>query len=105
MEPRCPRLELTIKNITANTNTAITASPPITPPTIALTGAELEFDVEEVVDGGVEDEVGRVLEEGKEFGLVEADADCVVCVVFPVSVGVGYPKGYCVPVEMPFIPE
>lgn len=105
MEPRCPRLQRMTKNITANTNTAITASPPITPPTIAPTGAELEFDVEEVVDGGVEDEVGRGLEEDKEFGLVGADVDCVVCVVIPVSVAVGYPRGYCVPVEMPFIPE
>lgn len=82
----------------------MTATPPITPPTIAPTGTDLEFDVEDVVDGGVEDEVDSGLEEDKEFRSVGADSDGVVRIVVPVSVGVGYPRGYCVPVEMPFIP-
>lgn len=44
------------RNITANVNRAITASPPTTPPTIAPTGTDFEFE-----EGGVEEDVESTL--------------------------------------------
>ena len=70
--------------------TPMTARPPITPPTIAPTGTELEFELEgmlEVEEGEPVDE-----EEGKELEAVVAASDVL---------GAEYPGGYCVPVEMP----
>jgi hypothetical protein len=69
---------------------AMTARPPITPPTIAPTGTDLEFEVERML----EVEVGELVdeEEGKELGVVTAVSDVLE---------VEYPGGYCVPVETP----
>lgn len=71
----------------------IKARPPMTPPTIAPTGAELPrwpdgFEVgDDVLEAGLEVVLVLVLE----LELVAED-------------GVGYPAGYCVPVETPFDP-
>jgi hypothetical protein len=80
-----------MKSITADAERPMTASPPITPPTIAPAGTDLEFEVE----GVVKVEVGGAVDEGKEFEFVAVASDAPEAV---------YPGGYCVPVEMPNAP-
>lgn len=74
------------------------ARPPMTPPTIAPTGGELAWWSDEF---GLADDPELVPGAELEFVLVlelELELELVV------EDGVGYPAGYCVPVETPFDP-
>lgn len=58
---RLLRLERTRRNITPSTKRAMTASPPTTPPTIAPTGVDFEFEAGGVVETAVEVELAELL--------------------------------------------